>query len=58
MSNQRKLKKSLMKFRKLGTKKLERFFSKGKQTGIRITSMIGVHKFALAPGKACKGIKR
>ncbi len=57
MSNQRSFKKMLMKSRGIHTKKIEHFFKKGKLTGTRITSMIGLYKFTLFPGRVC-GVKK
>ena len=57
MSNQRSFKKMLMKSRGIHTKKIEHCFKKGKLTGTRITSMIGLYKFTLFPGRVC-GVKK
>ena len=53
MSNQRAIKKQLMKCKSIGFKKVEHFFSKGKKVGTRITSMIGKYKFINIPGRKC-----
>lgn len=54
MSNQRAMKKQMMKFRNLSTKKVEHFFKKGEKVGTRITSMVGQLKIESAPGKRCE----
>jgi hypothetical protein len=51
MSNQRAIKKQLMKNKELGTKKIEHFFHKGKKIAQRETSMVGALKFKRAAGR-------
>lgn len=53
MSNQRAIKKLLMKFKGIEFKKVEHFFRDGKKIGKRVTSMIGKYKFKRAPGRPC-----
>ncbi len=50
MSQQRAVKKKLMKWLKKDFKKVEHFFTRGKKVGMRVTSMIGLYKFKQAPG--------
>jgi len=53
MGHQRAIKKALMKGKERDTKKVEHFFTAGKKTGMRITSVIGKGKFILCPGRRC-----